>query len=77
MNEQQIAKTARAINIQINELAKAQMRRTKNIWIAEDGHIIEILNHGELENAVADAQKRLDDLLWQLDKLIKEQDNDG
>lgn len=72
--EERIANTARAINRQIDTLARAKSRQTKNVWIDEDGKIVEIENHMELQNRVDDAKRILNDMLRNLDQLLKERD---
>lgn len=72
--EERIANTARAINRQIDTLARAISRQTKNVWIDEDGKIVEIENHMELQNRVDDAKRILNDMLRNLDQLLKERD---
>lgn len=72
--EERIANTARAINRQIDTLARAISRQTKNVWIDEDGRIVEIENHMELQNRVDDAKRILNDMLRNLDQLLKERD---
>lgn len=72
--EIRIANTARAINRQIDTLARAISRQTKNVWIDEDGKIVEIENHMELQNRVDDAKRILNDMLRNLDQLLKERD---
>ena len=72
--EERIANTARAINRQIDTLAHAKSRQTKNVWIDEDGKIVEIENHMELQNRVDDAKRILNDMLRNLDQLLKERD---
>ena len=72
--EKRIAMMAGSVNRELDRLADAELRKMKNIWITEDGRIIEIRNHMELDNLVEDEKKKLDDLLRQLDSLIKERD---
>lgn len=72
--EERIANIARAINRQVDTLARARARQTKNVWIDEDGKIVEIENHMELQNRVDDAMKILNDMLRNLDQLLKERD---
>lgn len=72
--DEKISAMARAINRQIGKLAMLEMRKTRNVWITEDGRILEIRNHMDLNNAVEDNRKRLDDMLRQLDGLLKERD---
>lgn len=72
--EERIANAARAINRQIDTLARAKSRQTKNVWIDEDGKIVEIENHMELQNRVDDAKRILNDMLRNLDQLLKERD---
>ena len=76
MNEvdRKIARAARAINTQINLLAKVEAMKIKNVWITEDGEVLEIRNHADLVNAVDDNKKKLDDMLRTLDELLKERD---
>ena len=73
-NEERIAGLARAINHQLNVLADAEARKVKNIWITEDGRIMEIQNHMLIDNVVEDDKRVLDDLLRHLDEAIKERD---
>lgn len=72
--EEKIANMARAINRQTDVLARAKARMTKNVWITEDGRIVEIENHMLLQNRVEDAEKILKDMLRHLDQLLKERD---
>ena len=72
--DEDIANAARAVNRQIDVLACAEMRKTLNVWITEDGRILEIRNHLELANAIDDAKKVLEDMLRHLDGLLKERD---
>lgn len=72
--EKRIAMMAGSVNRELDRLADAELRKMKNIWITEDGRIIEIRNHMELDNLVEDEKRKLDDLLRQLDSLIKERD---
>lgn len=74
--EKKITNLARKINRQINKLAIFQFRREKNIWITEDGRILEIRNHADVDNAVEDSKRVLDDMLRQLDELVKERDDE-
>lgn len=72
--EERIAGIARAVNHQLNVLADAEARKVKNIWITEDGRIMEIQNHMLIDNVVEDDKRVLDDLLRHLDEAIKERD---
>lgn len=74
MIDEQIAATARAINRQIEDLADARARVTRNIMILEDGRVYEIENHLFLEQVVKDKENVLSDMLMRLDSLIKERD---
>lgn len=72
--EKKIASIARKINRQINKLALFRFKKERNVWITEDGKILEIRSHTELDNAIRDSEKILDDMLRQLDELVKERD---
>ena len=72
--DKKIAHAARAINKQIEVLAESEAKKIKNVWITEDGRVLEILNHMELKNAADDNKKKLDDMLRALDSLLKERD---
>lgn len=76
MTETKIANLARKINRQINKLALFRFKKERNVWITEDGKILEIRSHAELDNAIRDSEKILDDMLRQLDELVKERDNE-
>ena len=76
MTETEIASIARKINRQINKLALFRFKKERNVWITEDGKILEIRSHAELDNAIRDSEKILDDMLRQLDELVKERDDE-
>lgn len=72
--ESKIANTARAVNRQIDKLAVSEMKLKRNVLITEDGKICEITNHMKLRQTVDDDKHVLDDLLRNLDMLLKERD---
>ena len=69
-----IADTAMAINRQIESLADARARITRNIMVLDDGRIHEIEPHLFLQQVLDDREHVLSDMLRQLDNLIKERD---
>ena len=72
--DKEIADTSRAINNQIEELAKAWSRRIKNVVILENGSVYQIEDASFLKQLIDDKENVLDDMLRRLDKLIKERD---
>lgn len=72
--EKRIAIVAGMMNRELDMLADAEVMKMKNIIITEDGRTLEIVSQKVLDNLVEDEKKKLDDLKWQLDSLIKERD---
>ena len=62
-----IAELARAINHQTEILARDTARQIRNVWICEDGSIKTIEDPIMLRARVMDDEKKLSDLLRQLD----------
>lgn len=72
--KERIAAMASAINHQTSRLATDTARQIRNVWICEDGEIMEIEDSVLLNAKVEDDKKKLDDMLRIIDELMRERD---
>lgn len=72
--EERIAELSSAINKQTVKLARAKYRENTNAWLFADGSYAALIDPNYLKNKVEDEKKKLNDMLWQLDRLVEERD---